>query len=230
MRDQYQWLIEFLSDPQQRVGKTIAGIIPDQFEQYYIIEWNYGIIKNFPFGEYPDDSSDIELLNKQHEIKKAFGLFLNNDTDHLFEPITIKELAERFKIPYSVDTVNELPYTPGISTLSNKTKDNLHAIVKFVADTFLLNLYVDDLYRFPISDITKDKSRMSAEEYVSFVMEDIGRDSCSYLFPDDHAWCFVTTEDYPCIVFATNSKNSKKLASVDSLEYFEVDRSYQLFK
>lgn len=229
MQDHYDWLIKFLSDPEKRTGRTIAGIVPDMFEKYFIIEWNYGIIKSFPFDEYPEDSSDIKDLNKQVAIKKAFGLFLNNRTDHLYEPITIKELADRYNIPYTISTVNDIPYTPGISTLSHKTRENLNALVRSLANIELLNLYIDDLYRFPVSDFTSDKSPIYASEYVPFLMDDIGGDSCSYLFPDSRDWCFITVEDFHCVILGVNSKDVQKVFSINSLEHFEVDKTYELF-
>lgn len=220
--DEYNWLESFRSEP-SKGSIAVKSIVPSVFNRYFIIGGCYGIIDEFPFDDYPDDTDSIENLNKRHNIERRFNLFLNYESEELYRPVSIKGLAQIFGVEYSRHTLEHIKGTPGVSSLYNRSLQNLYRLVAtLIAQP--CHLYIEDIYRSG-KDIYKGfslKNRInSADEYMHFIKE-VGTDYCSYLFPAGHGWCLISYEDVENLILACDEGTACILPGIEGLEVFEV--------
>ena len=138
--DTFRWITDFLKDKKTHSG--LKDLIPDCFDKYVLIPWTIGIIKDFPFDDYPENKNTINNLNKQHSIERQFGIFLNTATEENYSETTLKEIAERFSVNYSADTIYSIKSTPGTSLLPSATKRKLTELLSRLKDNKNLNLYI----------------------------------------------------------------------------------------
>lgn len=225
MPDAYAWLSGFL-EARQRLSTpfVVSDFLPPAFDRYFFIEWCYGIIDDFPFEAYPDDVADIDNLNRRHELERQFGLFLKDDTEHLYRPASIREIAERFNVPYSIRTTDEIPQTPGVRIMPSRTEAVLSRLITTLQGAGHLYLYVEDAERYSgIGTFPYGERNImeTAEEYFEYQLR-TGFDSYSYLFPADHRWCLVTLEDLPYFIFGCDEGTAGALSTFPELEYFEI--------
>ncbi len=203
-------------------------IIPDSYSKVILIPWAVGIIDDFPFDEYPADKSTIENINKQHQIERQFELFLNNDTEAKYRISSLKELARRFQIEYSIETDSLIKQTPGVTRLLSQTKKNLNHLLHLLAKEKKLNLYIqdNDRYKAAMSDwsLATENTIFEFKDYILF-QEKTSWDSTSYLFPEDRMWCLGSIEDYQNFILYCNDDVLSGLAELDGLEYFETTRN-----
>jgi hypothetical protein len=210
-------------------GKAFKGVkdlLPDVFSQYFLIPWAVGIIDSFPFTEYPDNKDTIESLNKQHDIEKSFGVFLNHDIKTQYRKTSLKEIAERFNVEYCADTLYLINETPGICLLHKPTEQGVMKLIWQLQKGQCLNLYVEDDYRFRSIDgqwrYSKENVQISVSDYITY-HENTSWDSTCYLFPDNRDWCLCTLEDYPHFIFCCNNLNSISLGTVIGMEMFDIE-------
>lgn len=202
---------------------AVSNIVPTVFDRYFIVENNYGIIDEFPFDDYPEHTQSIENLNKRHNIERQYGLFLNNDTEHLYRPLSIKDIAARFDVPYSRDSINTIKQTPGIRCLGIASRQNLIKLVELLVTTECY-LFIRDINRYGLQEgngYSQKNIIGNSSEYLNFV-NTVGLDYCSYLFPKVNTWCLSTYEDVDNLILSCNDETADVLTSVGDLEYFEV--------
>ncbi|HEY1869747.1 MAG TPA: hypothetical protein VGG71_01745, partial [Chitinophagaceae bacterium] len=181
MNDPYKWLTDFLSVRERTSPLSLEYIIPGVFERYFFLHFNYGIIDDFPFDDYPEGKTDISDINKRVEIERRYGLFLRSrwsesmlkpvtmeelkmglypdQEQRLYRAITLKELAATFHTAHSVEMLYEMKDTPGIAPLIKRTLENVGKFIQHVQNEDSLCLYVVDYYRFSFGEqIGEDKS------------------------------------------------------------------------
>lgn len=224
--DAFKWIEDFFP---QKADRTIyvKTVVPDVFDKYIVIENNYGIIDDFPFDEYPADTDSIHNLNKRHAIEREFGLFLKRDTEHLYRPITIKEIAEKFNVPYSRHTIDYIPDTAGVGIMSRISDENYKKLVhKLITSECYLFSY-DPYFGINDHDIKALKIGIppkaiinNATEYISLLGKLCNRDS--YLFPASRNWCLITYEWVHNVILACNNEVADKIRGNHELELFEV--------
>lgn len=220
--DGYNWLESFKPEPANSIV-AVKTILPPVFDRYFIVENAYGIIDDFPFDEYPLDTDSLESLNERHNIERSFNLFLNYDSEELYRPISVKELAQRFGVEYSRHTLEHIRTTPGISILYNRSLDVLSLLVKHLIKAPCY-LYVEDIYRYgiePYKGYALKNDIPNADYYMRYVNE-VGTDFCSYLFPPSHNWCLVSYEDVNNLILACNIDIEDDVKGIGNLELFEV--------
>ncbi len=236
MDDPYKWLTDFYSSRKVRSPMSIEFIIPRVFERYFLIHENYGIIDEFPFDEYPESNMSIEDLNKRHELERYYELFLRDskDRESLYRPISLKELAARFHVDYSVDLLENIKDTPGIGRLRTSAFEKIELLVNIIKKQDPLYLYVEDFYRFDYYKRSSKDPQMKEKNEVKEVYDYIdfqfwsNKDSCSYLFPKEHSWCLATFEDFPHSIFGSDTTTAEALSLIEGLEYFETSGEYKL--
>ncbi len=118
----FDWINNYQKNKNKLHG--LNDVVPNLFNRYLLIPFTNGIIDNFPFDDYPAHIDTISNLNKQHSIEKSFGIFLNKNSDNVYREITLKEISEKFKVQYCVDTANLIKPTTGIVPLIEISKQN----------------------------------------------------------------------------------------------------------
>jgi hypothetical protein len=224
MQDHFSWLRQYPATGTDAGIPTPDTFLPRIFDQYFLIGWNWGIIENFPFDEFPEASITIAQINERVSILRRFGLFLCDDAAHLYTPVSIKALAERFQVPYSINTLNHIKKTPGITGLSGRTAETLLQLVTALAAHEPLFLYLaDDSSSFLTWEphFGTENQIQQASDYIRF-LELSGFDETAYLFPQNKDWCLVTIEGYEHIILAINRNKTAALQLAGNLEYFET--------
>jgi len=220
--DEYNWLENYKPQPVNG-ALAVETVFPPVFERYFVVEHAYGIIDDFPFDDYPEDTDSIDNLNKRHNIERAFNLFLNYESEPLYRPISIKELAKKFGVEYSRRTLELIRPTAGISVLYHRSLDILLRLVNHLL-TAPSYLYIEDVYRYGMESykgFTLKNEIPDAEHYMHFIKE-AGTDFCSYLFPRGHNWCLASHEDVDKLTLACNNDIAEAVLTVEELEFFEV--------
>ncbi|GAB5554531.1 MAG: hypothetical protein Sapg2KO_41220 [Saprospiraceae bacterium] len=183
--EKFSWIKSFYEHREE--GGTwisVSDIIPNEFDDYFLIHWNVGIIENFPFDDFPEKNETIEETNKRIRIKREFGLFLNPNEDELFEQTTLKRIAETFKVEYDYNVLNKIKQTPAIKILEKPSIENLKSMLQKLSMNENLNFFVEDIFRYPIDDKpVQEMENISIDKYLKW-QEDFYFDYCTYLFPD----------------------------------------------
>ena len=204
----------------------LNDVLPNLFDRYLLIPFTNGIIDNFPFDDYPSNKDTISNLNKQHSIEKSFGIFLNKNSDNVYREITLKEISEKFKVQYCVDTANLIKPTPGIVPLIEISKQKLIQLLTHLPIPQQLCLFIEDNYRFEaVFDnwkFNRENSKIDLSDYFWF-QDKTSWDSCSYLFPNTLNWCLSTLEDYPHLIFCCDNSTLEIIAKMNNLETFDLD-------
>jgi len=221
--DAFNWIAGF-----HKAGhgfRYFKDLLPDVFERYFVLPKAAGIIDDFPFTEYPAGKDSIENLNRQHEIERRFGLFLNNDAENKYRAVSLKELAERFNVTYGANTVQHIGQTPGITILYEQTKASLHAIIALLSGTEALRLFIQGHSRYegslPEWGVKPDHTMESPADYIHF-QELTFWDSTSYLFTESLNWVVCTLEDYDHLILGINQALYTNLLKLEGLELFEI--------
>ena len=208
---------------------SVSDIIPNEFDNYFLIHWNVGIIDNFPFDEYPEKNLTIEQTNKRINIEREFGLFLNPSEDELFEKTTLKIIAEKFGVTYNYNVLNKIKQTSAIKILDKLSIENLKNALQNLSKGENLNLFVEDIFRYPIDDTPKQEfENISIEEYFKW-QKDFHFDYCTYLYPDNRKWCLTTSEDLPMFL-CTKKEVTGQIEKETSMELFEVGYKEKLYQ
>lgn len=226
MIDQFKWIKEHLAARQDNPRNRVADSVPDLFDAYYLVHWKVGIIDAFPFDAYPEKNETIEQTNARIKLEREHGLFLNPDSSNLFREISLKEIAERFSLPYTYKLLSRMKQTPAIAILEKESVIALKTSLTAIANAEGLNLFIKDAYRFPI-DLPIDKqleqeyTAIDVLEYIR-IQQALHYDYCTYLFPDDLSWCLTTAEDWPMVLCVKNNCKTEILNDF-LLETFEID-------
>jgi len=229
MSDPYKWLTDFFSARKIRSPLSLEFMIPKEFDKYFLIHENCGIIDEYPFGDLHVGAGEQQQENR-YKLERYYDLLLRNsgNLERLYRPISMKELAVRFKTDYSVHMLDAIKYSQGISTLWDRTVENLKKFIQHVRNQERLNLYVADYHRYPKAwpderdEETKERTEIEdIQQYIDF-QEKSSKDACSYLFEKDHSWCLATFEDFPHFILGCDNETANQLALVDGLEYFET--------
>lgn len=226
--DKFNWIKEHFSTRQENVWNRVSDIVPNIFDEYFLVHWKVGIIDNFPFDQYPEQNDTIEQTNTRIKIERAFGLFLKPDKDKLFREISLKEISDFFNISYNYKILNTIKQTPAIEILEKESKIALKSSLEKIANRQSLNFFLEDIYRFPIDDNPKQEYvGIDIEKYLE-IQEDVNYDLCTYLFPDDLSWCLTTSEDLPMFLCIKKELQSK-LNNDFHLETFKLEYETALY-
>jgi hypothetical protein len=213
---------------------SLEFMIPSVFERYFIIHENFGIIDDYPFVDLPEGASEQEQENR-YKLERSYVLLLRNsrNPDSLYRPVSLKELAFRFKTNFAVDIFDHIKRSPGIMPLWNLTVENLSRFIQLAGNQETLCLYIEDFLRYPKGwpdkrdEEARDRTEIEEiQEYFNF-QERSGMDACSYLFRKGHPWCLATFENFPHFILGCDNKTAEQIVSVDGLEYFEVSGEYR---
>jgi len=227
--NKFDWISDFVKN--LKAVHSINDFIPNLFDRYFLIPWAVGIIDRFPFTDYPNNKGTIENLNKQQSIERDFGIFLMDNNERQYRKVTLKEIAQRFQVQYCADTANLVKATPGISPLLGATVQTLKELILHLQNDQILNLYVEDDFRFQAVHETwkynKENVKIAAADYLSY-QQDTAWDSTSYLFPVSKDWCLCTLENYHHFIFCCDNSSYKYFEALTSIEAFEVDYNFQI--
>ena len=226
--EKFNWIKEHFSTKLEKSWNNISDIIPNIFDEYYLIHWKVGIVDNFPFDDYPQQNETIEQTNTRIKIEREFGLFLNPNKAKLFREITLKEISAIFKKPYDYKLLSKIKQTPAIEILEKPSKIALKSSLNKIASGQVLNFFVEDIFRFPLDDNPKQEfTGIDVEKYLE-LQEDLSYDYCTYLFPDDLSWCLTTSEDLP-MFFCIKQELKSKLQNDFTLETFKLEYGAELY-
>ncbi|MES2589858.1 MAG: hypothetical protein V4622_12840 [Bacteroidota bacterium] len=226
--NKFKWINEHFSTKKENSWNQVSDIIPDIFDEYFLVHWKVGIVDKFPFDEYPEKNETIEQINKRIKIEREFGLFLNNDEEKLFREINLKEVSNIFKTIYNYKILDNIKQTPAIKTLEKETKIALKSGLKKISNNQVLNFFVEDINRFPIDEKSKQEYiGIDIENYLK-LQDDFYYDYCTYLFPDDLSWCLTTSEYLPMFL-CVKKELSKQISNEINLELFKVEYNTELF-
>ena len=124
--------------------------------------------------------------------------------------------------------LDRIKQTPAIEILAKASKTALKSSLIKMANGQLLNLFVEDIYRLPLDENSKQElTEIDVEKYLE-IQEDFYYDYCTYLFPDDLSWCLTTSEDLP--MFLCIKKEVKGAFQNDfGLETFKIEYNEELY-
>ena len=201
--------------------------IPAFFETKFIVHLVYGIIENFPFNKYPLKNETFEEMNKRVRIEKEFNVLLKKE--ELYKPISIKKLADKFKVEYSQKTVELIPETPGIQYLDNLSMRKLKESLKRISQKSNLNLLIfeNEEYNYYTADLQKEYTNITLEKYFeiqesySFLLDTI-------LFEENLKWCLTTAENAP-ILLGCKKELESEIEKRISLELFKVENEQEMY-
>jgi hypothetical protein len=200
--------------------------VPEIFESKFIVHWIYGIIENFPFEKYPLKNETLPDINKRVKIEQEFNVLLKKE--ELYKPVSIKYLAEKFKVEYSQKTVELIPENPGIHYLDNLSINNLKESLKGITGNSKLNLliYESEEYDYYTADLKKEYANITLEKY--FEIQELygfGLDTC--LFEENLNWCLTTAEEAP-ILLGCKKELESEIKQKINLELFKVENGKEM--
>ena len=179
----FDWIKQFYKTRDQNSWTKIEDFIPDVFDCYFELHWDIGIIDDFPFDEFPEKNETIEETNARIKIEKKFNLFSNQRKESLYRQISLSELAERFNLPYSRKIIYQIKDTPGVSILEKSSNLNLKESIERLSKGQNLNLFVEDISRWPFDENPKQEYKnISLEEYFK-LQNSFSFDFGTFLFP-----------------------------------------------
>ena len=225
----FDWIKQFFDVKKENdEWNSISDFIPNEFDTYFLIHWNVGIVENFPFENYPEENITIEEINKRIKIEREYNLFFNPKEDELFKKTTLKEIADKFNLKYSYNLLNQIKETPAIKVFEESSIKNLEFGISQIAKNEKVNMYVEDIFRYPIDEKPKQEiENLSIEDYFKW-QEVFYFDYCTYLFPDNRKWCITTSEDLPMFI-CCKSEIVSEVKNTFNLELFTVDYSDELY-
>ncbi|WP_312557809.1 hypothetical protein [Empedobacter brevis] len=201
--NQFSWIKNYKNNENV---KTLTDIIPDLFEQYYMIHWKIGIIDHFPFEKYPSNNFSIKDINQRIKIEREFGLFLNPRKSKLYREISLDELSQKFELQKTINILDHFIDNPVLEFLENQTLDSIEKGLNDCINSQHLHLHINNIEEFYWEEnYKKENINISISEYLDF-QKSSNFDSNSFLFPDDLSWCLITYVDLP-LIFCTNSNN-----------------------
>ena len=226
----FNWIKKF--HELQKKGNNwdnVSSIIPNEFDDYFLIHWNVGIVDSFPFDKYPEENDTIENINRRVNIDRKYGLFLNPKEDKLFRQTTLKEIANKFKVSYDYNVMDKIKETPAIKILEDVSIENLKSAVKHLTESKNLNLFVEDSFRYTNDDKLKQEiTNISADDYFKW-QEYFGFDYCTYLFPNNRKWCITTAEDFPMFL-CVKREITQQVVKEFNMELFRIQYNEKLYQ
>ena len=201
--------------------------VPDFFETKFIVHWVYGILEKFPFEKYPMKNETLEEMNKRVKIEQEFNVLLKKE--ELYEPISIKKLANKFNVEYSQKTVELIPENPGIHYLDNLSIRKLKESLKRISQNSNLNLLIfeNEEYNYYTAELQKEYTNITLEKY--FEIQDIYSfqlDTC--LFEGNLNWCLTTAENAP-ILLGCKKEFESEIEQKINLELFKVENEQEMY-
>lgn len=202
--NQFSWIKDYKNNENV---KTLTDIIPDLFEQYYMIHWKIGIIDHFPFKKYPSNHFSIKDINQRIKIEREFGLFLNPLKSKLYREVSLDELSQKFGLQKTINILDHFIDNPALEFLDDQTLDSIEKGLNDSINSQHLHLYINNIEEFYWEEnYKKENINISISEYLDFQKRS-NFDSNSFLFPENFTWCLMTLENLP-LIFCTNSNNS----------------------
>ncbi len=201
--------------------------VPEFFELKYIVHWTYGIIENFPFDDYPSPNETFENINKRVKIEQDFNVLLKNEA--LYKPISIKDLANKFDVPYSHETINLIQENPRICCLEKVSIEKLKDSFKKITGNSKLNLFIFESTKFDycIADLQEEYQDITLEKYFEIQdMYDFQLNTC--LFESNLNWCLTTAEDMPVLLGCKREIASEIEGKID-IELFKVENNQKMY-
>jgi hypothetical protein len=201
--------------------------VPDFFETKFIVHWVYGILEKFPFEKYPMKNETLEEMNKRVKIEQEFNVLLKKE--ELYEPISIKKLANKFNVEYSQKTVELIPENPGIHYLDNLSIRKLKESLKRISQNSNLNLLIfeNEEYNYYTAELQKEYTNITLEKY--FEIQEIYSfqlDTC--LFEGNLNWCLTTAENAP-ILLGCKKEFESEIEQKINLELFKVENEQEMY-
>ena len=201
--------------------------VPDFFETKFIVHWVYGIIEKFPFDKYPMKNETFEDMNKRVKIEQEFDVLLRKE--ELYEPISIKKLANKFNVEFSQKTVELIPENPGIHYLDNLSIRKLQESLKKISQNSKLNLLIceNEEYDYYTADLQKEYTNITLEKYFEIQeLYSFQLDTC--LFDENLNWCLTTAENAP-ILLGCKKELESEIEQKMSLELFKVENEQEMY-
>lgn len=225
----FDWLKKYFENRTDNPRVNVSEVIPDEFDSYFLMHWNVGIVDNFPFDEYPSENESIEDINGRIRIERAFKLFLNPEEDELFRECDLKEISELFDTEYTYRTLNKIKKTPAVKILHEKSMHSLISTIDNLSQNQQLNLYVEDFYKYPNHELPKQEmENVSAHQYIEF-QKSLFFNYWTYLFPNDRSWCITTAEDFPMFL-CVRIELTESLEEYVNMELFKIDYNERLYE
>lgn len=225
--DRFTWIKQHFKNRQNNSWNRLKDIIPNIFDEYFLIHWKVGIVDNFPFESYPKENLTIEQTNLRIRIDRKFGLFLNPEEDKLFTETSLKDLSSKFQIPLDYKILNNFENIPAVKILKNESNKALKQSLKNINDKQSLNLYIQDANRTPWDNLNHETIGIEIDEYFT-LQETAHFDYCSYLFPDNLEWCLTTSEDLPMFL-CIKKELSEKIIDLFCLEIFKIEYDENIY-
>lgn len=217
----FTWIKKFHELRKEDNWNSVSDIIPNEFDNYFLIHWNIGIIDNLPFDTYPNKVNEtIEDINRRINIDKKFNLFLNPEEDKLFRQTNLMEIANMFNKSYDFKLLNKIKETPAIKILYEVSVNNLRQSIKVITKEEKLNLFIQDAYRSYEDKLEQELENISVEDYIEW-QKDFRFDYCTYLFPNNRKWCITTSEDLPMLL-CTKKDTNEQIVSKFEMELFKI--------
>jgi hypothetical protein len=200
--------------------------IPKQFNSKFIVHWDFGIIDNFPFEKYPLQNETLEDMNKRVKIEQELNILLKDEKK--YKSISIIDIANRFKVPYSHKTTTLIPETPGVILLENLTLLKLRQSIEKLTEHSTLNLLIYDFeYHRHHFDLKKEYRNITLDKY--FEIQEIFSfelDTC--LFSENLDWCITTAED-TAILLGCKKENETTIKQKMNLELFKIENEQEMY-
>jgi hypothetical protein len=226
--NRFNWIKNHLEQRAKGISFNCASdIIPNMFDEYFLIHWNIGIVDKFPFELYPENNETIEDTNSRIRIEKEYGLFLNPNSENLFRQTTLKEVAKKFNVEYDYEVLSNIKRTPAIKILSEISLKNLRNGISSIVNNQALNLYVEDFYRYHTDEkVSNEFIDINLNDYFKW-QNNFGFDFCTYLFPEERNWCITTFEDMDMLL-CIKKELSTQIVDTFKVEFFEIGYEQKL--
>jgi hypothetical protein len=219
-------LNQFYNNRNSKNWNFAKHYIPDFFESKFIVHWDFGIIENFPFDKYPSGKETIEEINKRVKIEQEFNVLLKNEK--LYKPISIKDLANRFNVPFSHKTTNLIPDTPGTLCLDELSLTKLKDSLKRLSENEKLNLLIYDSEEYNYhTDLKKEYIDIDLGKYFE-IQEMFGFQLETCLFLENLNWCLTTAEDTSMLLGCKKELESE-IQKKMTLELFKIEDGQEMY-
>ena len=201
--------------------------IPGVFETKFFVHRIYGIIEDFPFEKYPIKNETFEEINERVKIEQEFNVLLKEEK--LYEPISIKKLANKFNIEYSQKTVELIPENPGIHCLDILSIIKLKESLKRLSQNSILNLLIfeNEEYDYYTADLQKEYANITLKKYFE-IQELYGFQLDTCLFEGNLNWCLTTAENGP-ILLGCKKECESKIEQEINLELFKIENEQEIY-
>jgi|GEM_PF-6813646 len=224
-----RWATGNATSPEDKQPLKIKRLFPEEYKAYFALLPVVGIIDDFPFSEVQPNALSIEQTNRNAKIWTRYNIY-SAHASPAYRGTNFRELAALFDLPsdYQLAALKKLPWNKkGFDALEDETYSTIGALLKSIAHSAVLNLYIEDAAHYcEVYNLLPTPEeviyRVTAEDFIQLFRQHFS-DAGLCLFPDDKSWCLINREAEFCPLLATSAESGEKVAAQSILEVLSLD-------